>query len=252
LVPAPFVSDYPLFAFIDPFGPTGAPFECVAEILASPCSEVLLNLDADGVSRIYKAKQSANHLEVLTKIFGDRSWEDKLNDNQLFYEQCRAVLDVYKERLRALPGVKYIFEVEMRDSRHMLSYFLVFASKHPLGLIKMKEAMKRISQNGTYIFADTDVGQTALFHDDNPEAYCMALCNAFKGKNVDYDGENDDVTAYALNQTPFLNAKSMLKILENKELVTADSLDPKRKRRTFNNTVRAIYFHGKVQNGRLF
>lgn len=168
-VPEPFHSDYPLFVFIDPFGATGAPFQSVAEILDSPCSEVLINLDADGISRNFKANNEA----VLTDIFGDTSWRAELREDQPFDVICRTVLQLYKNRLRTLPGVRYIFEVEMQGATGTLNYFLVFASKHPLGLMKMKEAMKSIAQNGTYKFADADVGQTALFRFDAPEAYHM-------------------------------------------------------------------------------
>ncbi len=251
-VPEPFYLDHPLFVFIDPFGATGAPFESVAEILNSPCSEVLINLDADGVSRIFAAKQSANHEEVLTEIFGDRSWAAVMGDAQPFDIQCRKVLQLYKDRLRTLPDVRYIFEVEMQGVTGTLNYFLVFASKHPLGLIKMKEAMKSIAQNGTYKFSDANVGQTSLFRFDEPEAYHMKLYEVFKSRQVAYDSLNDDVTAYALNNTPFVNAKSMLKLLENDRMITAVSSNSKRRRGTFDETVRAINFHGRVTDGILF
>ena len=209
-VPEPFQTNSPLFVFIDPFGATGAPFNCVAEILNSPCSEVLINLDADGVSRIFAAKQSVNHEVLLDRIFGGSSWQAELHDDQSFDLRCRKVLQLYKDRLRTLPGVRYIFEVEMQDASRTLNYFLVFASKHPLGLIKMKEVMKSISHNGTYKFADADIGQIALFRSDEPRDYYMKLYEAFKDQKIAYDSQEDDITAFALNHTPFLNAKAML------------------------------------------
>lgn len=247
-VPEPFRSDSPLFVFIDPFGATGAPFQSVAEILDSPCSEVLINLDADGIGRNFKANNEA----VLKEIFGDTSWRAELRDDLPFDLLCRRVLHLYKDRLRTLPGVRYIFEVEMQGVTGTLNYFLVFASKHPLGLMKMKEAMKSIAQNGTYKFADADVGQTALFRFDEPEAYHMKLYEAFKGEQVAYDSRNDDVTAFALNHTPFVDAKSMLRLLEADGMISAISADRKRKRGTFNEMVSAIDFHGRIQDGFLF
>ena len=56
-IPAPFCKSHPLFVFIDPFGATGAPFSAVSEILTSGCSEVLINVDADG-SREYSARRT--------------------------------------------------------------------------------------------------------------------------------------------------------------------------------------------------
>ncbi len=68
--PVAFKRSIPQFVFIDPFGATGVSFSKVSEILESPCSEVLINLDADGIGRIYKAKEKANHENLLNDIFG--------------------------------------------------------------------------------------------------------------------------------------------------------------------------------------
>jgi len=119
----PFDSAAPLFAFIDPFGATGAPFEAVASILASPRSEVLLNLDADGIVRLTRANNESH----LTQIFGDQSWRGKFDAAHSFHESSREVLQIYKARLRTLPGVEYIWQVEMRGRSDTLNYFLVFA-----------------------------------------------------------------------------------------------------------------------------
>jgi three-Cys-motif partner protein len=74
----PFRSSDPLFAFIDPFGPSGMSFAVVKDLLSRRASEVLVNLDSDGVSRIYSAGENAGHKEVLTDVFGDNSWEFEL------------------------------------------------------------------------------------------------------------------------------------------------------------------------------
>jgi len=250
-VPEPFVSNNPLFAFIDPFGATGAPFDAVAALLNSPCSEVLINLDADGLSRIYMAKSKVNHAKLLSRVFGDTTWQDRLLDGQSQDEQCRIILQLYKEKLRQIPGVKYIFQTEMRGVAGTLNYYLVFASKHPLGLEKMKQAMRKMAQNGTYKFADAHVGQASLFHFDAPKEYYMNLYNQFKGRRVDYDGRNDDLTAYALNETPLDNAKSMLNLLEKQGLISLTA-PRSRKRGTFNETVTAIEFREEAFNGQLF
>ena len=67
--PRPFMAQHPLFVFIDPFGATGVPFSTVKQLLASPCSEVLLNLDADGIGRIFHAGERAAHEQNLNAIF---------------------------------------------------------------------------------------------------------------------------------------------------------------------------------------
>jgi hypothetical protein len=52
----------------------------------------------------------------------------------------------------------------MRNKQNASDYFLFFATNHPLGLVKMKEAMWRVDPQGTYQFSDaTDRGQTVMF-----------------------------------------------------------------------------------------
>jgi hypothetical protein len=251
-VPQPFASDDPLFVFIDPFGATGVPFAVVADILASPCSEVLINLDADGLARIFRAGDNASHDEHLTAVFGDGSWRAALQPREPFPLLCRRVLDLYKSKLRSLPGVQYVFAFEMRGLKDTLNYHLVFASHNPLGLTKMKEAMKTIDQSGTYCFSDGGVGQHVLFRLDDEERVGVELHRTFVGRTASYR-ELDD---YALNETPFVNPKGMLRALEAKDLLAVRSLNTKRRRGEFNEeTLVSVTFvpeRPKAVQGNLF
>lgn len=225
--PRPFSQSDPLFVFIDPFGATGAPFAAVGEILRSRSSEVLINLDADGIARIFHAGDDANRDVLLTEIFGDASWQTGLTPGASFDVGCRQVLDLYKRRLRSLPGIGYVFAFEMRDKTASLNYFLVFASGHPLGLEKMKEAMKSIDQSGSYVFCDADVGQSLLFRFDDASDFARRLFDRYKGKRATYQELRD----YALNDTPFINPKQMLKWLEENDLIAKIELAAGKKRR---------------------
>jgi three-Cys-motif partner protein len=231
-LPKPFEKSQPLFVFIDPFGATGAPFTCVAEILNSPCSEVLINLDADGIARIFRAEESANSEETLNSIFGDSSWKTLPGKEASFSELNCAVLDLYKTRLRSLTNIRFVFAFEMQTTVGVLNYFLVFASQHPLGLAKMKEAMKTIDQDGNYRFADGSLSQPSLFRFNDPAIYSPRLFDRFQGKTVSYDVLNE----FALNETVFVNPKSMLKDLELRDRIKVLSQDPKRRKGTFSQT----------------
>lgn len=213
-LPGPFNGDGPLFVFADPFGGTGIPFKTFAACMAGAASELLINLDADGIGRIFKADNN-NREEQLTALFGDESWRDVLSLADPLPQTSLKILNLYKQRIRTLPGVKYVWSFAMRGSNDAINYHLVFASKHPLGLEKMKEAMKKLDQTGTYSFSDAHVDQHALFKGDNEAHYADGLWRVFEGKTVSYD----EVHTYALNETPFLNAKSMLKNLEGREMV---------------------------------
>jgi three-Cys-motif partner protein len=242
-VPSPFSKAHPLFVFIDPFGATGAPFDTIKDILTSDCSEILINLDADGIGRIFRAKGNANHDALLTAIYGDRSWAAELEDTHAFPLLCRKALHLYTEKLEAIAGVRYVFAFEMQSTSGTLNYFLVFASKHPLGLVKMKEAMKRIDQDGSYRFADADVSQPSLLRFDDPEQYAPVLHKHFEGRRVSYESVDNEITDYALTQTPFRNSKRMLAILEKQNLIRVISQDAKRRKATFKEgAVKAVEF----------
>ncbi len=226
----PFSPPAPLFAFIDPFGVKGIPFRIVKDLLSRDKTEILINFDSDGIGRIFKAEEAANCESNLNEIFGDDSWKVALKKDSAFHELILQALDLYKRKLRALPGVKYVFAFEMRSTKDNPDYHLVFASQHFLGLEKMKEAMKAIDKNGTYSFSDAHIGQESLFKFNDPESHGDRLFKQFNGKTVKYD----EVRDYALNESPFGNPKTMLKYLEEKGMIQAKSRDPKRRKGTFN------------------
>ncbi|MEQ1813315.1 MAG: three-Cys-motif partner protein TcmP [Candidatus Nitrotoga sp.] len=227
--PNPFLPPSPLFAFIDPFGAKGVPFSDVKNLLSRKTSEILINLDSDGIGRIFYAGEDANHEVILNEVFGDDSWKAELAKHRPSHEMYRGVLDLYKQKLRDLPNVRYVFAFEMRSAKNTIDYHLVFASQHPLGLEKMKEAMKTIAKNGDYCFSDAHLNQSTMFRFDEPSAYSTQLFEQFRGRTAKYPELRD----YALNESPFTNPKSMLKDLEGKGMIQVSSSDPKRRKGTF-------------------
>lgn len=226
----PFSPPSPLFAFVDPFGATGVPFADIKDLLSRDSSEVLINFDSDGIGRIFRAEEAANHEEILNEIFGDDSWKTELAKHRQSHDLYRGVLALYKQKLRALPKVSYVFAFEMRSKKNTIDYHLVFASQHYLGLEKMKEAMKTIAKNGDYCFSDAHLNQASLFRFDEPSIYSPQLFEQFRGQTVKYQELRD----YALNESPFMNPKEMLKDLEVKGMIHVSSSDPRRRKGTFN------------------
>lgn len=209
-IPETFEANAPVLLFADPFGATGMPFNILKDAVRGSSSELLINLDADGVRRIYQAPNNLRE-EQLCELFGCDNWQDFEacgNDSQKLH---REILALYKRQIRTIPGMKYIWQFGMRGKYDLLNYYLVFASKNPLGMVKMKEAMKRISQDGSYTFSDASVGQEhMLFDEDADPFFADGLWKKFFGRKVEY-GETLD---HALNETPFTNPKSMLSVLE--------------------------------------
>lgn len=242
----------PRFTFIDPFGATGAPFTVIKKLLGGASSEILMNFDADGVSRIFAAASDNKKNEAnLDVIFPHVDWRSELGASDDHDDRSRRALKLFKAQLTSVPGVRYVFETEMRDQSDNLSYYLVFAGKHPLGLMRMKEAMKSIDQDGSFRFSDAHVGSQTLFRFDDPQKYAEAMHQHFKGQTVKFDDEFDDITLYALTQTPFINAKSLLVILEDEGSIRVTAL-PGRKKRAFNKQVTSIEFIERIRIGSLF
>jgi len=199
----------PTFAFVDPFGATGLPFRVIAEILSHPSCEVLLNLDSDGIGRLITAQEFEKNQQNLDELFGDRSWL-QLNPALPMAKLSSAVLALFKKRLRSLPDVRYVFAFAMNTSERQLNYHLVFASRHSLGLEKMKEAMKTVDQTGSYSFSDDSIGQGLLFKFDFPGEYAAKMQASLGGAWRPYA----EYREYALNETPFINPKAMLEHLK--------------------------------------
>lgn len=228
--PNPFTSASALFAFIDPFGAKGVPFSCIKDLLSRDGAEVLINFDSDGIGRIFRAGVNANHEAILNEVFGDDSWKAELAKHRPSHELFRGVLDLYKQKLRGLPNVRYVFAFEMRSAKNTIDYHLVFASQHYRGLEEMKVAMKTIDGSGEFCFSDAHLNQSKMFRFDDPSAYTMQFYEQFCGRTVEYSELRD----YALNESPFTNPKGMLKVLELKGRVTVKSRDSKRRKGTFN------------------
>lgn len=243
-LPTFFSSELPLFAFIDPFGVSGAPFSIVKEILSSPSSEVLVNFDSDGIARNYRAYTQATDTEsklkseqLLNSVFDSDEWKkiSPINYQKIMPE----MVGLYKSKLLSLPKVKYVTSFEMRGKRDQNNYYLIFASQHPLGLRKMKNAMKKIDQAGDYSFSDAGVKQDRLFRFDEPTDWAVDLYDAFKGTKKSWDY----VDYITLVDTPFENPKSMLRVLDKRGLIKVYPDNPKRKKGTFpDGTVDAIEF----------
>jgi hypothetical protein len=205
----------------------------------------LINLDADGAGRIFEAESNNGHDEQLNALFGGECWRSRLTARGDIRVLSTQILALYKERLRSIPGVKYVWSFAMRGSNDMLNYHLVFATKHPLGMEKMKEAMRQIDKTGAYLFSDAHVEQQVLFRDDNELVYAEKLFARYDGETVSMD----DANSYALNETPFLNAKAMLALLQSNGRLEADPVHGEKLRAgSFpENKVKALRF-GRIAN----
>lgn len=220
-VPAPFAGEGPLLVFADPFGGTDIPFSIFAECMEAKTAELLINLDADGIARIHAAVTNNNRETQLTELFGSDCWREALTAGIDSRKLGLQILDLYKARLRTLPDVKFVWSFAMRGKTDALNYHLVFATKHSLGMEKMKEAMRAIDKTGSYSFSDAHAEQWELFRDGDAERYADNLFQTYNEKTISYE----EAEAFALNETPFTNPKSMLAVLEKQERLQVETYE---------------------------
>jgi len=223
--PRSFTNGYPVFAFVDPFGLTAVPFASISDIMKSSTSEVLINLDADGIARINSYRVGGN-VTALNRIFGSSEWQGHLHPDLGFQDSCREILRIYRRRLHQLPGVAYTFPFEMRDKQDKLNYYLLFATGHERGMQKMKQAMRSVGQLGSFSFSDAWTGQMPLFSHETPAKFADHMVDHFgRGTRVTWKTAND----FALNETPFDNPRKMLRLLDKSGRLSVQSTSSNRR-----------------------
>ena len=136
----------PAFVMVDPFGVSDTPMSLIGRILANPKSEVYISFMYDYVNRF---KKSPEFSDPLDELFGCREWRDGINKEDA--EQRKSFFyGLYKEQLRAA-GAKYVLHFDLYQKQR-LKYALFFATSHPRGCDKMKQAMWKVAPFGNFQF----------------------------------------------------------------------------------------------------
>jgi three-Cys-motif partner protein len=150
----------PTFAFIDPFGWTGAPFSAVQFILAQPSCEILVTFMYEEINRFLSHPQQPANFD---QFFGTQDWREGLRLS-IPNDRNRFLHDLYLRQLRKAGTARYVRSFQMRNDSGLADYYLFYATNNLLGLRKMKEAMWRIDESGEFTFSDaTDASQLVLF-----------------------------------------------------------------------------------------
>jgi hypothetical protein len=73
--------------------------------------------------------------DVLNEYFGDSVWQDEYKDarSRGNYTPGRLLLDIYEKRLKSLGYVDLQDYLPVRNTKSVVMYHLIFASKHPRG-----------------------------------------------------------------------------------------------------------------------
>jgi three-Cys-motif partner protein len=200
----------PTFAFIDPFGWTGAPFSLVRKILSQRSCEVFVNFMYEEINRFIGHRDQVANFD---SFFGTSEWKKCVGETDP-QKRNRCLHDLYLRQLHT--AAKYVRSFEMSNARDVVDYYLFYATNELLGLKKMKEAMWRVDESGEFRFSDaTDPNQLVLFEKvPNLPALKERLLSAFAGREASVD----DIEKFVIVETAFREThyKGVLKELEAK------------------------------------
>lgn len=187
----------PTFAFIDPFGWSGVPFELVKRILSFPSSEALITFMYEEINRFIGHPQQESNFNA---FFGTGEWRQgtTLHDPK---QRNRYLHNLYLNQLRDAIGVRYVRSFEMRNEKDVTDYYLFYATNNLLGLKKMKESMWRVDPSGEFRFSDaTDPHQLVLFgREPQFEILRRQVIERFQGQETTIG----DIEGFVVSETAF-------------------------------------------------
>lgn len=166
-----------MFVMIDPFGVSGVPLAVIARILSIPRAEIYLSFQYESIRRFGGTSEHEAHLNSL---FGSTEWqrglqiEDPAKKREFFYH-------LYTEQLRKA-GARHVVRFELCKGRRVI-YAVFFATQHPKGCDRMKQAIWKVAPWGDYAFRGTRSGQLPLgLPNQDFKPLQEALCQKFGGR----------------------------------------------------------------------
>ncbi len=210
----------PTFAFIDPFGWTGVPFDLVSRIMSFPRCEVLVTFMYEEINRFIGLPDQISNF---TSFFGTDEWQQviALEDPR---QRNRQLHDLYLHQLRNRARAKYVRSFEMRNDRDVTDYYLFYATNNLLGLKRMKEAMWKVDRSGEFRFSDaTDPRQMVLFGD---EPQFDILREQLVKRFANQETTIGKIEEFVVSETAFRETHYKTRILRPMELTVPQRLVP--------------------------
>jgi hypothetical protein len=224
--------------FIDPFG-FKIPFSYVTKVLRAQSCEVLITFMFEEINRFLSQAQQPENFDDL---FGCPDWRTGI-DIKVPRDRIRFLHDLYQRQLIQAGGASFVRSFAMRNERNTMDYFLFFATKNELGLRKIKEAMWRVDESGTYTFSDaTDPNQSMLFAaEPNREFLKRLILDNFIG----LEPTLSEIELFVVRDTPFREThyKKFLQSLEASGEIVPLNAPATRRRGTYaDNSLRFRFF----------
>lgn len=201
----------PTFAFIDPFGYTGAPMELSGRFLAFHRCEALVYMPLPFVNRFVGREGQE---EALTALFGSERWREALSLSG--EARVQFLHELFQEQLRFASANRFVRSIEIPTSESN-GYRLYFTTASEKGLEKMKEAMWKADPLGGRRYTDT-TGELVLFE---PEPDTGPLLRALRAHFGAEPFTIEEADRYTLLETPYLPGSH----LKRRTLALAEKAD---------------------------
>jgi three-Cys-motif partner protein len=218
----------PTLAFVDPFGWSGVPLTLIRDLLSFDKCEVIFNFMYDSVNR-FVADTREGVARHFAGLFGTETGEHLAATNLSGDERKIFLHDLYVKQLRDVGGFRYVRSFELQDvGRGRTAYYLMFGTRHHLGLKVMKEAMWALDPVAGARFEGFAGGQRMLFAPE-PDLRPLrdAILQEFSGQTVPVE----NVELFVIEETDYKTTqykKGVLKPLEVEGLLTSPSARARR------------------------
>ena len=168
------------------------------------------------------------------KLFGTPEWR-RIVGLSGAPERRRAIHDLYLKQLKT--AARYVHSFEMLNEGNSTDYFLFFATNSIKGLEKMKEAMWKVDDTGSFQFSDHEDarGLMSLFSaQPNLVPLRNAILRTFKGKRISIQ----ELLDWVVTETEFLPKHlkgPVLAPMEKAGEVSVVNASAKRRKGTFSD-----------------
>jgi len=148
----------PALTFVDPFGWKDLNYNVLSDLMKFEKGELLITFMAGFLDRFVWDNA---HLSSIRKIFSDdqikeikkiEKTEDR--ERQIMEYFLKNLMEMIKSKTK-VENIKYL-AFSAYNNANRLEYYLIHLTKSPMGFYAMKQAMHKVSQDGSYKFSDFD------------------------------------------------------------------------------------------------
>ncbi len=193
----------PTFAFVDPFGFSGAPLRVIARIVENPRCECLITFTYESITRFLSHPQPGIKADF-DALFGTQDWRALLEEPDADRRR-EAITQLYRHQLMTHVGLRYVRTFEMIDRGNRTEYFLYFGTNSLNGLSRMKQAMWKADPASGQVFSDRTVSAQMVLLQPAPDLTQLQVLLQQQLRGRGWVGI-DQISDFVLLDTPFSEA----------------------------------------------